>query len=405
MPTFIAHVDADSFYVSAERVRNAALVGKPVAVLGNQGACVIAKSYEMKAKGVKTGEPIWEARKKCPEGVYAKRDFEWYGVLSRRMLQAVQSFSPIIEYYSVDEFFLQVELRENQLDRFAADIRDAVYDQVRVPVTVGIARTRTLAKLVSDTAKPNGAKAIPDRAAEEKMLGRFAVTEVCGIGEKRAARVAPYGVRTALDFIRADGRLVREKLTIVGYELWTELRGERVVPLRRFRAGKQSISRGGSVKGTVVCPMLLWAWAVRNLERLIEELHYEGVVAGKLAVYLVYKAGQALCGEGPLDAPSDRFDLLLDAVRVAVRRAWLPGAPITHVHVVADQLRRERGRQLCLFTQPSPKLEAVARVKREVNARIGRFAVRSGATLPLSRLYQDPAENFDVPDIKGKHCF
>jgi nucleotidyltransferase/DNA polymerase involved in DNA repair len=71
----IGHLDADCFYVSAERVRDYFLCGKPVGVLGNQGACVIAKSYEMKACGVKTGEPIWEARVKCPEGIYVKRDF------------------------------------------------------------------------------------------------------------------------------------------------------------------------------------------------------------------------------------------------------------------------------------------------------------------------------------------
>jgi DNA polymerase V len=76
-PAAIGHLDADCFYVSAERVRHAFLRGKPVGVLGNQGACVIAKSYEMKAKGVKTGEPIWEAYEKCPEDVYLKRDFRW----------------------------------------------------------------------------------------------------------------------------------------------------------------------------------------------------------------------------------------------------------------------------------------------------------------------------------------
>src|SRR5947209_14027539 len=84
--TAVGHLDADCFYVSAERVRDPFLLGKPVGVLGNQGACVIAKSYEMKKAGVRTGEPIWEAAKKCPLGIYIKRDFRWYEVLSRRLL-------------------------------------------------------------------------------------------------------------------------------------------------------------------------------------------------------------------------------------------------------------------------------------------------------------------------------
>ena len=103
----IGHLDADCFYVSAERVRDEFLLEKPVGVLGNQGACVIAKSYEMKAAGVKTGEPIWEALVKCPEGIYVKRDFRWYEVLSRLMLDVVRELSPRVEYYSIDEFFFQ----------------------------------------------------------------------------------------------------------------------------------------------------------------------------------------------------------------------------------------------------------------------------------------------------------
>jgi len=85
--------DADAFYSSAEVVRRPWLKGVPLGVLGNQGACVIARSYSMKRFGVKVGEPIWEAREKCPEGVYVKRDFRWYESLSRRMLGELGLFS------------------------------------------------------------------------------------------------------------------------------------------------------------------------------------------------------------------------------------------------------------------------------------------------------------------------
>src|SRR5271156_1255261 len=164
MKNIVAHLDADCFYVSAERVRDSFLLGKPVGVLGNQGACVIAKSYEMKTAGVKTGTPIWEAVKLCPEGVYIKRDFRWYEVLSRRMLDVVREFSPRVEYYSIDEFFFEaVPQRGLTLQETAEALRDRIFAAVGVPATVGIARTRTLAKLISDTAKPFGALALFDR--------------------------------------------------------------------------------------------------------------------------------------------------------------------------------------------------------------------------------------------------
>jgi hypothetical protein len=159
----VGHLDADCFYVSAERVRDPFLKGKPVGVLGNQGACVIAKSYEMKAAGVKTGEPIWEAVQKCPEGVYIKRDFRWYEALSRAMLEVVNRLSPQVEYYSIDEFFFQAQPRPGQsFQDLAVEMRETVLRELDLPVTVGIARSRTLAKLISDSAKPFGARADGD---------------------------------------------------------------------------------------------------------------------------------------------------------------------------------------------------------------------------------------------------
>jgi nucleotidyltransferase/DNA polymerase involved in DNA repair len=181
-PRFVGHVDADCFYVSAERVRDDLLMGVPVAVLGNQGACVIAKSYELKAFGVKTGEPIWDAVKKCPAGVYVKRDFRWYEVLSRLMLDAVRDLSPRVEYYSIDEFFFEAHPPPG-LDHqsYAVLIRDRIMEVVHVPVTVGIARSKTLAKLISDSAKPFGARAVLDRDSELKLLALLPVTEISGM--------------------------------------------------------------------------------------------------------------------------------------------------------------------------------------------------------------------------------
>ena len=96
-PRLIAHLDADCFYVSCERIRSPALACLPVGVLGNQGACVIAKSYEMKAFGVKTGMPIWDAVRCCPQGIYIKRDFHWYEAISRQLLDTLRLVSPAVE--------------------------------------------------------------------------------------------------------------------------------------------------------------------------------------------------------------------------------------------------------------------------------------------------------------------
>jgi DNA polymerase V len=407
MTGFVAHLDCDAFYVNAERVRHPDLAGKPVGVLGNNGACVIAKSYEMKKSGVKTGTPIWDAVKLCPSGVYVKRDFYWYEVLSRKMLGIVGSFSPRLEYYSIDEFFfeaLPVD-HDTSLQATATAIRDHVMEAAGLPVTIGVARTRTLAKLFGDTAKPFGAVAVLDRDHERALLSQLPVTEISGIGGRRAARLAPYGIRTCLDLADANGMLVKRVLTKTGYEIWLELNGTRVTPIRPERPPHKVIARGGSLMGDVADPTLLWAWCVRHVERLIEELNYHNVRTTALAVQLAWKSGDSTGGTASIPTPTDRFDDLLDAARLALRRAYIPGGTATHMHVLATELRRGKGFQLSLFDQPDPRRERIAAAKRAVNDRHGRFKVRSAATLYLPAVYRDPANDFDICDVHGKICF
>jgi DNA polymerase V len=404
----VGHLDADCFYVSAERVRDDFLLGKPVGVLGNQGACVIAKSYEMKAAGVATGMPIWDALVKCPAGVYVKRDFRWYEILSRLMLGLVRDWSPRVEYYSIDEFFFAATPARGQTyQELAEAIRDAIREGVGVPVTVGIARTRTLAKLISDMAKPNGALAVLDRGAEEALLADRPVTEITGIAGRRAARLSPWGILTCLDLARADRRLVRSLLTAAGEALWWELNGEAVQPIQPRRPAHKALARGGSFGESTAEPVVLYAWLIRNLERLIEELEYHGVAAGRLTVSLNYKDGRTGVGQATLPVPSDRFDVLLDVARPCIRRAWIPRALASHMHLIAEDLTARGDCPLALFDPPErrARAEAVARLKREVNARHGRFVLRSAATLPLAAIYRDTANEYDICDIRGKMCF
>ncbi|WP_068417279.1 nucleotidyltransferase [Planctomyces sp. SH-PL62] len=406
--TAIGHLDADCFYVSAERVRDAFLMDKPVGVLGNQGACVIAKSYEMKGRGVRTGEPIWEAMEKCPDGIYIKRDFRWYEVLSRMMLDLMRDTSRQVEYYSIDEFFFRAEVgRGETFEGLAASLRDRIKKCVGVPVTVGIARTRTLAKLISDASKPYGARAVLGAAEEERLLADLPVTEIAGIAGRRAERLSAWGITTCLHLARADRALVRRLLTASGEALWWEINGDPVQAIHCRRPVHKTLSRGGSLGESTDEPVLLYAWLVRNVERLIEELRYHEVAAGRLKVIVMYKTGHTGLGQRALVVPSDRFDLLLEAARPCLRQAWARGATATHMHVIADELTPRGQSALAYFDPPERRIraEAVARVKERINGKVGRFAIRSGATLHLPAIYADVANSYDICDIRDKTCF
>jgi len=399
--------DADAFYASAEAVRRPWLMGMPVGVLGNQGACVIARNYRMKKFGIKVGQPVWEAKVLCPEGVYLKRDFRWYEALSRKMLAEVREHvSPRVEYFSIDEFFWEgIPLPKLSFLETARAVRDHIQRVVGVPMTVAYARTRTLAKLFADTAKPFGAVAVETVDHETELLGKLPVTEIAGIASRRAARLAPYGIKSCLDLRNAEGRLVKTLLTATGHDLWLELNGTPANPIRTNRTPHKNIARGGSLAGRVNDPLSLYGWMVRNVERLIEELHYHEVRTPTLTVYVNYFEAPSAGGVVHLDVPTDRFTVILDAAKIGLKRAWRRGKPATHMHLIASDLRRQASWPQSLFDPPDERSDVLARVKRDINDELGRFKLRSGATLYANDFYKDPANEHDVCDIRGKFCF
>ncbi|OWK35554.1 DNA polymerase IV [Fimbriiglobus ruber] len=351
--------------------------------------------------------PIWEAKQACPDGIYIKRDFRWYEAISKRMLAELREhFSPRVENYSIDEsFWAGYPCPGMDFQASAVHIRDHMLRVVGVPVTVAFARTRTLAKLFADTSKPFGAVAVLDQDRERELLAKLPVTEIAGIGARRAARLEPYGLKTCLDLARASRRLVRDLLTVVGQDLHDELNGIQVTPIRTQRTPHKNIARGGSLAGRVKDAFTLYGWLIRNVERLIEELHFHEVRPSTLTVYISYFEHPSAGGEVSLGVPSDRFDVIADAAKIGLGKAWRPGRQATHMHLIASKLKRAGSWQQGLFDMPDERAEALARVKREINETFGRFKIRSGATLYANDFYQDPANEYDVCDIRGKFCF
>lgn len=403
---FIGHMDADAFYCSAERVRFPALVGKPLGVLGNQGASVIARSYEMRDFDIPVGMPVWEAKKLCPQGVYVKRDFRWYEVLSQKMLAILKRFSPSVEYYSIDECFFEAVLEPGQTyQELAEAIREAIFQEVKIPVTVGIGRSRTLAKLTSKVAKPYGALALTDREAEWCLLDHSPITKIAGIAKRRAARLEPYGIETSLDLAFSERHLIRSLLTVVGERLWFELNGEAVIPLCTTRPPHKMIGRGGSIGKATSDPDIVYGWLVRTLERLIEALDYYHVRPARLEVTVGHYQEHMKSVMLNLSSPTIRFDHLLEAANEGLCRAWDRSKRLHRFHLLAHHLHWPTSVQQGLFDRPAEQVDAIAKLKRNINEKLGRFTVRSGATLYLTEHYRDEAWGYEICDVQGKMCF
>ena len=399
----IGHLDADCFYVSAERVRHPHLRGLPVGVLGNHGACIIAKSYEMKAAGVSTGMPIWEALPICANGVYVKRDFQWYEALSRRMLAIVQENSPRVEFYSIDEFFFAVG-RSTLAD--AEQLQQTLLSRVGVPVSIGIAPTKTLAKLISDSAKPYGCGLLHNEDDRRRLLEGKPVTEITGIAARSAKKLALHGITTCDQFAAADRAMIRWLLTKRGEDLWWELNGTPVSPILQTRPEHKFVSRGGSIGAASCDQTRVQAFVVRNAERLIEALNHYKITCDALTLSLSFTDRPERAQRVKMLCSTADFEAITQAALWLLPRVWQPrSSPVHYMHVIAGGLRPRGQRQLGLFEDSSSRQGRIADTKRQINRTLGRFAVRSGATLPLADVHSDPANDYDICDIYGKSCF
>lgn len=242
----IALIDCNNFYASCERVFNPRLNGKPIVVLSNNDGCVIARSNEAKALGIEMGAPYFQIKNQINKmGIEVfSSNYTLYGDMSRRVMSMVKESVAQIEIYSIDECFANLNGIAD-LKYFAEDLRSRIGKGVGIPVSIGIAPTKTLAKLASIFAKKykayNGVCIIDTDAKRVKALEMTSIDKIWGIGRRYAQTMGYFGVHTAFEFTDKPAAWVRKNFTIVGLRTWKELRG---LPCIDFETvvSKQSIT-------------------------------------------------------------------------------------------------------------------------------------------------------------------
>ena len=249
----IGLIDCNNFYASCERVFRPDLNGKPVIVLSNNDGCVIARSNEAKSLGVKMGVPVFQIKDLIRQhGINVfSTNFALYGDLSARVMYCLSQFVKDIEVYSIDESFLDFNgMKYHNLPEEARKIVYTVKKNIGIPVSIGIAPTKTLAKVANKFAKKfPGYKSvciIDSEFKRKKALQLTCIEDVWGIGSQLAAKLKLKGVKTAFDFTRLPREWVRKHMTVVGERTWRELRGEPCIELEQEPAPKKQICKSNS---------------------------------------------------------------------------------------------------------------------------------------------------------------
>ena len=248
-----ALVDCNNFYVSCERVFCPALKGKPVVVLSNNDGCIVARSQEAKDLGLAMGIPFFKCKALCERHqvrVYSS-NYTLYGDMSRRVTEVLRQFTPAVEVYSIDESFLGFGSgNEAPFAELGRRIRKEVDDWTGIPVSVGLAGTKTLAKLANKIAKQTrcgrGVFDLTEQPRCEEVLDEVDVGEVWGIGRQYKTLLNSYGIKTAYQLTQARDSWIRKHLTVVGLRLAWELRGVSCLPLEQAPAPKKAIARSRS---------------------------------------------------------------------------------------------------------------------------------------------------------------
>lgn len=285
-------IDCNNFFVSCERVFRPDLEGKPVVVLSSNDGCAIARSNEVKALGVPMGAPAFKYRDLFQKHgvVQFSANFELYGNIARRITNILSDITPRIEVYSIDESFLDIsELPIKDLNKWGIEVRERVLREVGVPVSIGIAPTKTIAKLASLIAKKDatldGALTITEENREH-YLTNFPIEDIWGVGWRLAPRLKAEGIATAWQLAEMRPQHAQQLMGITGRQMVAELNGTLCYPLHRLKSIRKSIMRGRTFGEDTREAHVIEAAITSLVSQAAFRLRSEGQAARKVALML-----------------------------------------------------------------------------------------------------------------------
>ncbi|MFM4938163.1 translesion error-prone DNA polymerase V subunit UmuC [Aeromonas enteropelogenes] len=398
MPNAIALVDVNNFYASCERLFRPDLKGRPIVVLSNNDGCVVSRSPEAKAMGLKMAEPYFKIREQfeAQGGIAFSSNYALYGDMSQRVMTILEGMAPTVEVYSIDEAFLELnESWAGDLAEYGRQVRERVQQWTGLTVGVGIGPTKTLAKLANYAAKKwpatGGVVDLRDEARRARLMAITPVDEVWGIGRRLSAKLENQGIKTVADLVAADPKAIRQRYGVVVERTVQELRGLPCADLEQVAQAKQQIicSRSFGERITTIGPM--HQALAGYMERAAEKLRAEGMCCRHVTLFIrtspfsdrePYYGNQV---STKLAIPTYDTRALLALIPPLLSRIWVDDQRYQKAGVILADFSPANLHQGDLFAeeQQDPRSDALMQVIDRINqGRMGKvyFAARGSDT-------------------------
>lgn len=369
-----ALADVNSFYASCETVFRPDLRGKPVVVLSNNDGCVIALSAEAKRLGIVMGAPYFQQKALFQQhrvNVFSS-NYALYADMSQRVMMLLEEMAPGTEIYSIDEAFLNLTGVSHcmPLAQFGHQVRDRIKKEAHLTIGVGIAPTKTLAKLANHAAKKwpqtGGVVDLSSPERQRKLLALVEVADVWGVGRRISKKLSLLGIDTALQLAESSPWMIRKNFNVVLERTVRELRGEPCLALEEFAPAKQQIvcsrSFGSRITDYQDMRQAVCAYAERAAEKLRQERQY----CRQVSVFVrtsPHTPGEVFYGNqagGCLPLPSNDTRDIIRLAMAALDRIWIDGHRYMKAGVMLGDFFSQGVVQLNLFDECQPQANSAA---------------------------------------------
>ena len=382
MKHYIALADCDCFFVSAERAFNPRLDGRAVAVLSNNDGCVISRSREAKALGLKMGEPYFMAKKRLPQVLYVRANHDLYRSISAKVMAKFKSFTPDVEVCSVDEAYLDLTgtkllYRQNYI-KTAQMIRQAVWDELHIPVSIGLSTTKTLAKLASDKAKNAGGVFAIGSAERNKILTQTLIADVSGVGRKLLLKMREECIFIALDFVMRPDYWVKARFGTHGADLKAELSGIPLFKVEPDDKAPLSIQQTSALREFSSDIAVLKTDLCRHIHTACRKARSEGAKAAAIEVMLRTKDFKVVTARAKLDFASNQETEITPPALRLLTQLFTPAVVWRSTGITLTGLVYGEREQLDLFQPAKKSDDRLGSILDELEEKFGKNIVHLG---------------------------